>query len=80
MTREEALRYIRRLTHGREADPALVELYVEIAQEVIEYFETKTPVRMYAPTTFNDYFEGIPGGKPAGRSIEPVPYDARGVG
>jgi len=68
-SREDALRYIRRLTHGREPDPALVELYVDTAPEVIEYLESKTPVRMYAPTTFNDYFEGIPGGKPAGRSI-----------
>jgi succinate dehydrogenase/fumarate reductase flavoprotein subunit len=76
-SREDALRYIRRLTHGREPDPALVELYVDTAPEVIEYLESKTPVRMYAPTTFNDYFEGIPGGKPAGRSIEPVPYNAR---
>ena len=78
-SREEALQYIRRLTHGREPDPALVELYVDTAPEVIDYLESKTPVRMYAPTTFNDYFEGIPGGKSAGRSIEPVPYDARGA-
>ena len=76
-SREEALTYIRRLTHGREPDPALVELYVDTAPEVIEYLEAKTPLRFYAPTTFNDYFEDIPGGKPAGRSIEPVPYDAR---
>jgi 3-oxosteroid 1-dehydrogenase len=76
-SREEALTYIRRLTHGREPDPSLVELYVDVAPEVIEYLEAKTPLRFYAPTTFNDYFEGIPGGKPAGRSIEPVPYDAR---
>ena len=76
-SREDALLYIRRLTHGREPDPALVEMYVDTAPDVIEYLESKTPVRFYAPTTFNDYFEGIPGGKPAGRSIEPVPYDAR---
>ena len=76
-SREDALLYIRRLTHGREPDPALVELYVDTAPEVIEYLEAKTPLRFYAPSTFNDYFEGIPGGKPAGRSIEPVPYDAR---
>src|SRR4051794_14900862 len=76
-SRQEALTYIRRLTHGREPDPSLVELYVDVAPEVIEYLEAKTPVRFYAPTTFNDYFEGIPGGKPAGRSIEPVPFDAR---
>ena len=76
-SREDALTYIRRLTHGREPDPSLVELYVDVAPEVIEYLEAKTPLRFYAPSTFNDYFEGIPGGKPAGRSIEPVPYDAR---
>ena len=76
-SREEALLYIRRLTHGREPAPLLVELYVDTAPAVIEYLEAKTPLRFYAPTTFNDYFEGIPGGKPAGRSIEPVPYDAR---
>jgi 3-oxosteroid 1-dehydrogenase len=76
-SREDALTYIRRLTHGREPDPALVERYVDIAPEVIEYLEAKTPARFYAPSTFNDYFEGIPGGKPAGRSIEPVPFDAR---
>jgi len=75
-SREEALTYIRRLTHGREPDPALVELYIDTASDVIEYLEAKTPLRFYAPTTFNDYFEGIPGGKPAGRSIDPMPYDA----
>ena len=68
-SREEALTYIRRLTHGREPDPALVELYVDIAPEVIEYLEAKTPLRFYAPTTFNDYFEGIAGGKP-GRPLD----------
>jgi succinate dehydrogenase/fumarate reductase flavoprotein subunit len=75
-SRDEALTYIRRLTHGREPDPALVELYVDTAPEMLEYLETKTPVRMYAPTTFNDYFEGIPGGKPTGRSIDPEPFNA----
>ena len=76
-SRDDALTYIRRLTHGREPDPSLVEMYVDTAPEVVEYLESKTPVRFYAPSTFNDYFEGIPGGKPAGRSIEPIPYDAR---
>lgn len=76
-SREEALQYVRRVTLGREPDPALVERYVDTAHEMIDYLESKTPLRMYAPSTFNDYFEGLPGGKPAGRSIEPVPFDAR---
>jgi succinate dehydrogenase/fumarate reductase flavoprotein subunit len=74
--REEALGYIRRLTLGREPDPALLETYVDTAPEMIDYLEAKTPLRMYAPSTFNDYYEGMPGGRSAGRSIEPVPFDA----
>jgi 3-oxosteroid 1-dehydrogenase len=76
-SREEALTYIRRLTLGREPDPELVEVYVDTAPEMLDYLETKTPVRMTAPRTFNDYYAHLPGGKRAGRSIEPAPFDAR---
>ncbi len=76
-TREDALTYIRRLALGTEPDPALVETYVDTAAEMLDYLETKTPLRMSAPPTFSDYYADQPGGKPAGRSIEPVPFDAR---
>lgn len=79
-SREEALTYIRRLTMGREPDPALLETYVDTAAEMLEYLETHTPLRMSAPSTFNDYFADLPGGKEAGRSIEPVPFDATALG
>jgi 3-oxosteroid 1-dehydrogenase len=76
-SREEALGYIRRLTLGREPDPELVEVYVDTGPEMLDYLEAKTPLRMTAPTTFNDYYAHLPGGKAAGRSIEPEPFDAR---
>ncbi|HEY1635144.1 MAG TPA: FAD-dependent oxidoreductase [Acidimicrobiales bacterium] len=76
-SREEALGYIRRLTLGREPDPELIERYLDIAPEMLDYLETKTPLRMSAPPGFNDYYAHLPGGKPAGRSIEPLPFDAR---
>jgi succinate dehydrogenase/fumarate reductase flavoprotein subunit len=76
-SREDALTYLRRLTHGREPDGLLLEAYVDTAGDVIEYLEAKTPLRMSAPPTFSDYFADLPGGKPAGRSLEPVPFDAR---
>jgi succinate dehydrogenase/fumarate reductase flavoprotein subunit len=79
-SRDEALTYIRRLTLGREPDPALVETYVDTAPEVIDYLEAKTPLRMTAPTTFNDYYAHLPGGKLKGRSIEPAPFDAHELG
>jgi succinate dehydrogenase/fumarate reductase flavoprotein subunit len=79
-SRDEALTYLRRVTLGREPDAALVETYVDTAPEAIDYLEAKTPLRMTAPTTFNDYYAHLPGGKLKGRSIEPVPFDARELG
>jgi len=76
-TRDEALRYIRRLTLGREPDPELLEVYVDRAPEMLEYLETHTPLRMTAPSAFNDYYADLPGGKECGRSLEPAPFDAR---
>jgi 3-oxosteroid 1-dehydrogenase len=76
-SREEALAYIRRLTLDREPDPELIEVYVDTASEALDYLEAHTPLRMTAPTTFNDYYAHLPGGKRAGRSIEPAPFDAR---
>jgi 3-oxosteroid 1-dehydrogenase len=76
-SREDALAYIRRLTNGREPDVRLVERYVDVAHEMLDYLEGHTPLRFTAPGTFSDYYADLPGGKPRGRSIEPVPFDAR---
>ena len=35
-TRDEAARYIRRLTLGREPDPALVDVYLDAAPEMLD--------------------------------------------
>ena len=76
-SREEAIAYIRRLALGTEPDPALVETFVDTASEMIEYLEAKTPLKMTAPPGFSDYYADQTGGKPAGRSLEPAPFDAR---
>ena len=76
-TRDEAITYIRRLALGTEPDPKLVETYVDTAAEMLDYLETKTPLKMSAPPGFSDYYADQPGGKPEGRSVEPVPFDAR---
>jgi succinate dehydrogenase/fumarate reductase flavoprotein subunit len=76
-SRDEALAYLRRVTLGREPDPELLEAYVDTAADALEHLETKTPLRMSAPPGFSDYFADQPGGKPGGRSVEPVPFDAR---
>ena len=76
-TRDEAIAYIRRLSLGTEPDPALIETFVDTGAEMLDYLETKTPLRMSAPPGFADYYADQIGGKPAGRSMEPVPFDAR---
>jgi succinate dehydrogenase/fumarate reductase flavoprotein subunit len=58
----------------------VLEAYVDSAAEILEYLEAKTPLRMSAPPTFSDYFADQPGGKPSGRSLEPVPFDAKELG
>ena len=75
-TRDEAIAYIRRLALGTEPDPKLVETYVDAAAEMLDYLETKTPLKMSAPPGFSDYYADQPGGKPEGRSVEPVPFEA----
>jgi 3-oxosteroid 1-dehydrogenase len=75
-SREEALAYIRRLTVDREPSADLVETYVDNAWRAIDYLEDHTPVRFSAPPMFADYYADLPGGKPCGRSIEPLPFPA----
>ena len=65
---EEGLRYIRRLTMGREPDPALIEDFVATGADVIAWLEANTPVRMSATKWFADYYADMPGGKREGRS------------
>lgn len=79
-SKQEALTYLRRVTLGKEPDPALLEVYVDEAPAMLDYLESHTPLRMSAPTTFNDYYALFEGGKEAGRSIEPYPFTASELG
>lgn len=75
-SREEAIAYISRLAMGHEHDPALVETFVDTAPEALTYLEAKTPLETTAVANFPDYYSpfDVPGKKPGGRSLEPVPY------
>src|SRR5215468_134610 len=75
-SRAEALAYIRALSKGSEADPALIEAFVDTAAEMIAYLERATPLRMFPTRGFRDYYStyGVPGARPEGRSLEPVPF------
>ncbi len=79
-SREEALTYLRRLALGKAPDESLLEVYVDTAPEMIEYLEANTPVRLYPTKVFTDYYSFMPGGKPYGRSLDNLPFEASRLG
>jgi succinate dehydrogenase/fumarate reductase flavoprotein subunit len=78
--REDALRYIRRITLGREPDPALIEVYVDQARVVLAHLEAHTPLRVMASSVFSDYYADFDGGRTSARSVEPLPFRADVLG
>ena len=73
---DDALAYVRHLAMGVEPDPDLLEVFVDTAPEALAYLEAHTPVTMTSLSVFPDYYfpYDVPGKKPGGRSVEPVPY------
>lgn len=78
-TREEALTYIRRLTGGKEPDPALLEVFVDNGYKMIDYLHEHTPLRFAVPMSYPSYYGYLPGAK-SGRSLDPLPYDMNEIG
>ena len=70
-SREDALAYLRSLSHGMICED-LAEALVDGTSKVLEFLETKTPLR-FQLLPIPDYHAERPGGKPSGgRSIEPT--------
>lgn len=78
-TREDALKYIRRITGGKEPDPELLEVYVDNAYKAIDYLHENTPVRFAVPENYPEYYGYFDGTK-SGRSLDPLPYDMNEIG
>lgn len=74
--RADALRYVKRITLGREPDPELVEVYLDRAPEAVAYLEAHTPLRLIASSVFSDYYADLDGGRHGARSLEPLPFPA----
>ena len=69
-SREEAIEYIRHTTLG-QADPDLSAAFVDHCNEAIDFLRRIGIDWDFLPT-FNDYYPHFPGGKPRGRSLQPV--------
>ena len=56
------------------------DTYLARGPEVLDFIKANTPVRFRWVPEYADYHPEAPGGRPRGRSVEPVPLDARFLG
>ena len=56
------------------------DVYVDRGAEVLDFLRDKTPVRFTWVPDYADYHPEQPGGRPRGRTVEPIPLDARFLG
>jgi len=56
------------------------DTYLDRGPEVMEFVKATTPLRFVWVPQYADYHPEAPGGRPAGRTCEPVPMDARFLG
>ncbi len=56
------------------------DTFLERGPEVIDFLLEKTPVRFAWVPGYSDYLPEQPGGRPMGRTVEPVPMDGRILG
>ncbi len=78
-SREDALAYLRRVV-GPEVAADRLEAYVDHAPQMLRYLEQHSRVRFNAAVQYSDYYAELPGGKPGGRSLDPVPISRRALG
>lgn len=77
---EEAKTYITKLTHGKEPNPSLIDVFIENGPKMIDYLHEHTPVKFAIPKGYGDYYADLPGGKNEGRSLDPLPFPLNELG
>ncbi|MGB0101614.1 MAG: 3-oxosteroid 1-dehydrogenase, partial [Nocardioides sp.] len=56
------------------------DTYLDRGAEVMDFIKANTPVRFTWVPDYADYHPEQPGGRPKGRTVEPIPMDARFLG
>lgn len=74
-SRDDALAYLRAITDGMVSD-ARLEAYIDHSRRMHDWMATHTHLVLDSLEHYSDYYREAPGGKPGGRSMEPVPFDA----
>jgi len=78
-TKEAASTYLRTII-GDAVPPERIDTYLERGPEMLSFVLKNTPLKMCWVPGYSDYYPETPGGKPTGRSVEPLPFDAKKLG
>ncbi|MGH3458837.1 3-oxosteroid 1-dehydrogenase [Aeromicrobium sp.] len=76
---EEARRYLEAIV-GDVVPKERRDTFLDRGPEVMDFLLDKTPVRFAWVPEYSDYLPERPGGRPRGRTVEPVPMDGRIIG
>ena len=76
---EEARRYLDSIV-GDVVPKERRDTFLDRGPEVMDFILDNTPVRFNWVPEYSDYLPEQPGGRPRGRSVEPVPMDGRILG
>ena len=71
---EDGFNYLKHITKGEVPDDRLW-LYIRESKRVLAYLSEKTHVAYVPLAKYTDYYPEAPGGRPGGRSMDPVPFD-----
>ncbi len=71
---EDGFTYLKHITKGEVPDDMLW-LYIRESKRVLAYLHESTEVRYVPLAKYTDYYPEAPGGRPGGRSMDPVPFD-----
>ncbi len=77
---EEALKYLKTITKDMVSEDRLLA-YIDSAPKMVKYLKERTHVRFKLVPGYSDYYPDVEGSRAeGGRTIEPEPLDARGLG
>src|SRR4029453_16720296 len=78
-TPEAARTYLHTIV-GDVVEPERIDTYLDRGPEMLAFVLKHSPLKMRWVPGYSDYYPETPGGRPAGRSIEPKPFNARKLG
>ena len=78
-TPEAARKYLHTIV-GDVVEPERIDTYLDRGPEMLSFVLKNSPLKMCWVRGYSDYYPETPGGRPAGRSIEPKPFNARKLG